>query len=216
MYFQEFFPQNLRRGRGVNFKNIYNSNASVNGNFENSSPLKLHLISFFILNNKYYYSFIVFVYHIKRPLKFCISSFSVHFLFLIIKITILFMVYIQCTSHVILLFYFFNHFPHSVLYQSVILLFLQSFSPFIVIQKLACIWIMHVSVVNDSKSISSFHAYKRTQLSKEQHRTFCYRNQSWLITAIKMTRMSTLHNKSPPRRVVGKLPYSFYVRTLPL
>ena len=146
------------------------------------------------------------------PLNFAL----VHFLFLIIKITIPFMVYIQCTKHAILLFYFFNHFPHSVLYQSVILLFLQSFSPFIVIQKLACIWIMHVSVVNDSKSISSFHAYKRTQLSKEQHRTFCYRNQSWLITAIKMTRMSTLHNKSPPRRVVGKLPYSFYVRTLPL
>ena len=75
--FRNFFSQNLRRGWGVNFKNIYNSNASVNGNFENSSPLKLHLISFFILNNKYYYSFIVFVYHIKRPLKFCISSFSI-------------------------------------------------------------------------------------------------------------------------------------------
>ena len=130
--FRNFFPQNLRRGRGVNFKNIYNSNASINGNFENSSPLKLHLISFFILNNKYYYSFIVFVYRIKRPLKFCISSFSIlnnkdyysfYGLYLVYQschITILFFSTIFpilcCTK--VSYYYFFNHFHPSLLFRS--------------------------------------------------------------------------------------------------
>ena len=108
MYFQEFFFPKSQEGWVVNFKNIYNSNASVNGNFKNSRFAQAST----------YFIFLFSIINIIIPLQstFTVSNnpFSlalVHFLFLILKITIPFVVSIQCIKHVILLFYFSTIFP---------------------------------------------------------------------------------------------------------